>query len=116
MTRPYRRSKAHNRNYGVLKGETSPRREEARSLKQQGLTYKQVGEHMGITRQRAQQLVAPSLVAKRIIRDDMGNKCSECGATNTKLELHHPSYKLPAVVLLCTSCHKISDAKLGFTR
>lgn len=33
------------------------RRRQARKLKQKGLTYAQIGERMGITRQRAQQLV-----------------------------------------------------------
>jgi hypothetical protein len=36
----------------------SPRRDEARRLRAEGWTYAQIGAHMGVTHQRAQQIVS----------------------------------------------------------
>lgn len=36
--------------------------------------------------------------------------CSKCGATDTRIEMHHWSYENPALVEpLCTTCHALAD-------
>lgn len=92
--------------YGKLTGEKSERRKIARAYKERGLSYLQIGKIMGITRQRAQQLVAPTLLQAQRIREGLGNECSICGSTDN-LNLHHQDYSEQPDTLLCTACHMI---------
>lgn len=96
--------------------EHSPRRDEARQLKASGKTYAEVGSIMGVSRQRAQQLVSPALLELRNLRQAAGEKCANCGATDCKLDLHHDDYNGAPTRLLCASCHKTADAQLGLVR
>lgn len=87
-------------------GERAPRRHAARILKQAGLTYAEIGEAMGITRQRAQQLVRPTETERTKFYLDHGGKCDHCGATDTKLDADHSDYSSGPTELLCVKCHR----------
>jgi hypothetical protein len=90
----------------------SDRADTARKMKQAGKTYAQIGAELGISRQRAQQLVRPSdrvLAEKKIIA---GGRCQKCGKEAKKLEGHHSDYGSDDVIMLCTSCHKKADTEL----
>lgn len=100
-------------NYGKPKGEKSKNRDFARSLKQSGMTYAKIGERMGISRQRAQQLVAPSGLQKRELIEKLGGVCSACGKSGIKLDLHHEDYSKPPELLLCVSCHREKHPRAG---
>lgn len=110
----------HHGNYGKPKpqkgsGETSERRKIAREYKNQGLSYSEIGKLMGISRQRAQQLVAPTDLAVRQLRRKLGDRCSVCGMRKKKLDLHHADYSKPPEVLLCVRCHMRKDITPGPT-
>lgn len=84
-------------------------RDTARKLKQQGLTYAQIGDMMGFSRQRAQQLVRPSGDILREYQNKAGGICENCKGRFKKLEGHHPNYGSDLIIMLCTSCHKTFD-------
>lgn len=93
------------------KGERSPRREQARSMKASGMSYAQIGDVMGVSRQRAQKLVAPTELATQTLRQQKGNKCEECGRFSKKLDLHHDDYNGGPPRLLCVPCHRHASVK-----
>jgi len=94
-------------------GERSPRRQVARELKQAGLTYAQIGEQLGISRQRAQQLVSPTERVLKNMRDGVGNRCQNCGKKCKKLDAHHEDYSASPTRILCSACHKTADKAIG---
>lgn len=92
----------------------TPKSKEATRLKLLGLTYREIGELLGVTRQRAQQLVRPPVGVWREVRDAQGSKCADCGADAPyNGHIHHHElkstvyeYNLPGnLVYLCNSCH-----------
>lgn len=94
----------------IRKGQKlSPRRDEARAMKQSGMTYAQIGAKLGVSRQRAQQLVAPAAKRLREIRDALGNKCQSCGKRAKQLHCHHSDYSAEPDKLLCPSCHRLIE-------
>lgn len=95
-----------------LDGRIGPRHQSAtrniaRSMKQAGKTYAEIGVRLGVSRQRAQQLVSPTSKRLREIRNALGNKCQACGRRRIKLETHHSDYSLEPDKLLCPSCHRM---------
>lgn len=91
----------------VRKGrKPNPRRDEARAMKQSGMTYAEIGTKFGISRQRAQQLVSPTKKRLSELRKATNNKCQLCGKRAKKLEFHHSDYSKEPDKLLCTSCHR----------
>jgi hypothetical protein len=95
---------------GKPRGESSPNRAKARKLKIKGLSYAEIGKRLGVSRQRAQQLVAPTPLARKLARAEMGERCAACGATERKLHLHHDSYESAPSRLLCVPCHRKAHA------
>ena len=66
-------------------------------LKQSGLTYAELAEIHGVSRQRIQQVIVQS--SPRI-----GVECERCHVTKT-LQRHHVSYEPEVVITLCRKCH-----------
>lgn len=93
----------------------SSKREAARLLKRAGKTYAEVGEVMGISRQRAQQLVSPTSQERSELFADI-TVCEDCGKESETLDAHHDNYDSAPSRLLCKSCHRKADAKLGFVK
>ena len=91
----------------------SGRRQEAIALKCLGMTYAQIGIKLGISRQRAQQLIAPTLPRYRFIKGRAAHKCEDCGSPTESGHAHHvttvinPGHFNDAdnLVYLCKSCH-----------
>lgn len=92
------------------------RKQQARSLKIEGLTYQQIGDRLGVSRQRAQQLVSIPKDELRTMRLKAGFKCSTCGRQSNKLDGHHEDYNNDDVVLLCVSCHMVKHFGDGFIK
>lgn len=78
--------------------------ERARLLKVSGMTYAEIGTALGVTRQRAQQLL------RITIPEDYERKCQRCGTTAGRLSAHHTDYATDAWELLCLKCH-LADHK-----
>lgn len=73
-------------------------RTEILKLKQSGMTYEQIGSQLGLTRQRAMQLMNGDEGLNLV------GSCQDCGR-HTKLQRHHESYWPEQVVRLCQPCH-----------
>lgn len=72
-------------------------RDELLKLKQQGLTYAELGDRFGVSRQRVQQLIRTN--------NPRNGHCSRCGRYDEHLHEHHKSYSPEVVEMLCVSCH-----------
>ena len=83
------------------------------SMRLEGMTYREIADHAGVSRQRIQQLLCPP----REIRDRVvaiaNGKCRRCGLRVGKAgHVHHngdefDTYNdIDSLVLLCISCHR----------
>ncbi len=91
------------------------KRKEALLLRLQGLPYSAVGERLGISRQRAQQLVSPPRAIRREVVLRADGRCADCHLIVGKSgHVHHKASvgavennfnDLSNLVLLCPSCH-----------
>lgn len=92
------------------------RRDERRNrvairLHNKGLSQTEIGERLGISRQRVHQLLYPAehrarqRVAGRLERPPF---CQRCETETAHLHAHHEDYAKPLdVVWLCSSCHAV---------
>lgn len=71
----------------------------ARKMKIDGFTYRKIAETLGVTRQRAVQLLRVPGVRKGL--------CERCGAACE--HRHHKSYVTDEAQFLCPSCHGIVE-------
>lgn len=78
----------------------------ARSLKSQGKSYQDVGEILGVSRQRVQQIVSLTEKERSLLIEKNHNKCSLCGIEKNNLEVHHLDYEKNIVIILCFNCHR----------
>lgn len=84
-------------------------------LKLQGKSYREIGDELGISRQRAQQLVEPTAGIRLIVRNRAGGLCEECKNKTPHGHLHHlaeegrteEDFNNPNnLKFLCTRCHQ----------
>jgi hypothetical protein len=99
-------------------------KEDAMVLRLKGLTYRQIGEALGISRQRAQQLTsAPTAVRNLVVKRTKG-QCERCGlVVGNSGHIHHRGTDLETaesyndvanLQLLCGGCHtRIHGAKVA---
>jgi orotate phosphoribosyltransferase-like protein len=92
------------------------RRRLARQLKTNGATYQEIGEQLGVSRQRAQQLVR--LGDKERERFLSTNPtCHFCRTTSNgrKLDVAHITYESgnTRMIPLCIECHRKLDTIIG---
>lgn len=71
---------------------------QARKLKASGHTYQQIGELVGVSRQRVQQVMQIKGAPKEGV-------CSKCQEWSKVLHCHHTNYETDAFTQLCPSCH-----------
>lgn len=67
-------------------------------MKRIGMTYAEIGKKIGLTRQRAQQLV-------RVPFNPSQAMCESCGYTSSLLNHHENHNKNPKTSILCRKCH-----------
>lgn len=103
------------RRYAGPQKRDNERKNQARSMKQDGMSYADIGRALGISRQRAQQLLSLPHTSRKEFALQKGNRCELCGHPAKKLDAHHNTYAGDPDQLLCTSCHKKLDAQLGFS-
>lgn len=89
------------------------RRKTAIELRLKGLTYAQIGEQLGVSRQRVQQMTRPPHAIQLLIRKRANCRCEKCGVElNTgNGHVHHVGGEdydfndLENLQYLCISCH-----------
>lgn len=92
------------------------RRDEALKLRLDGFTYTQIGKTMGISRQRAQQLLSPPRAVRALVVERAQGKCEDCGIHVSRSgHVHHIEAQHGDVFdavnnlqLLCPSCHRLA--------
>ena len=92
------------------------RLEQIRELKISGLTYAQIGEKMGLSRQRIQQILAPQNKRYELLKTEINGVCQGCGGMFDVLDRHHLDYSKDEVVFLCKSCHRKDPSGLDYQK
>ena len=90
------------------------RREEALKLKLEGHTYAAIGEKLGVSRQRIQQMIAPPQAVRLYIIERANQRCQVCSIrVGSRGHVHHTGSTtvedfndIDNLVLLCPSCHR----------
>jgi DNA-binding CsgD family transcriptional regulator len=97
----------------IKKNTTS--KEQMRDMLLTGLTYREIGEKCGISRQRVEQLLSPPWKLAAFIRSRAAGKCEVCGVILRHGHLHHINNDnltpdqfndLVNIKYLCLSCHR----------
>jgi len=83
----------------------------AMELRLRGMTYAEIGKALGVSRQRAQQLVRPPRPIYEAVKARAGGKCELCGLEISNGHVHHKErvndYNgLDNLQYLCVVCHK----------
>lgn len=88
------------------------RKQTAIDLKMKGLTYTQIGNQLGISRQRVQQMTSPPKAIREIVIKRAGGRCQKCQIKlGTHGNIHHEGGEdydyndIDNLQYLCTSCH-----------
>ena len=96
----------------------SARQDQAIALKVSGLTYAAIGQVLGVSRQRAQQLIRPPYEIYRVVRRRAGAKCEDCGTETMNGHMHHMELievaafnDIANLSYLCIGCHRKHHSK-----
>jgi Zn finger protein HypA/HybF involved in hydrogenase expression len=87
------------------------------ALKMHGLTYKAIGEELGVSHQYAQQLVRPPKAIYDHVRRRADFKCQKCGIVTHSGHVHHVGEldhgynDVENLKYLCASCHRAEHVK-----
>ena len=84
------------------------------SMRQCGCTYQQIGDMLGFSRQRAQQLVRPPRSLRLAVAQAAGHCCEDCGTPEPCLHghIHHRDDRaadfnaMTNLAYLCIACHR----------
>jgi len=89
------------------------RKQKMMKLRLDGMTYRQIGDKFGVSRQRVQDLLAPPAAIRRLVIKRDEGKCQECGIlTGAGGDIHHDNgngedyNNIEKLRLLCHSCHR----------
>jgi len=66
-----------------------PRRVQALQFHLRGLSYTEIGKELGVSRQRAQQLLRPPIAIYHSVRRKAQYKCENCGVRINSGHVHH---------------------------
>ena len=84
-------------------------------MKRSGNTYAQIGDFLGVSRQRVQQILRPSREESLEIFRRANGRCEGCHRIYKPLHLHHSDYCGGPIVALCTSCHRMADSGVSLS-
>jgi hypothetical protein len=97
---------------GPNAGRKDSERAFALTLRQQGMSYKQISECVGVSRQRVQQWLRPSSIERASVVGSANGRCQSCGEpVGVSGHVHHQRQNatdynsLSNLQLLCVSCH-----------
>ena len=92
------------------------RRDKALRMRLDGYTYGEIGVQLGISRQRAQQLISPSADIRDAVIHRANGRCQGCGLRVNKMgHVHHKAttgmgcdayHDVDNLELLCIGCHR----------
>ena len=94
--------------------------EAAREMRESGMTLQCIGDALGISRQRVDQILnqekwfarASAWAARRRGKIARPRRCEGCNRGRRKLEMHHANHAdRLAVTWLCRDCHVIETIK-----
>jgi hypothetical protein len=94
---------------------TSPYYEPAIAMRLEGYTYAAIGDELGVSRQRIQQIIGPSKGMRGVIVKRAGARCENCQRkVGQSGHVHHKSLDAQAedynnianLQLLCIRCHR----------
>jgi len=87
-------------------------------LRLAGLTYQQIANEAGISRQRIQVLLSPPPAIREYVVKKYAGKCAKCGILVGKSgHVHHKNHEdnhyndIENLELLCPSCHREKHKK-----
>jgi DNA-directed RNA polymerase subunit RPC12/RpoP len=93
------------------------RRQAVIAMRLEGRTYQEIGDIMGVSRQRVEQLASPPVDTLEELISRSGAKCQDCGIFVGKSgHAHHKgksedSYAdISQLIYLCISCHRRAHA------
>ncbi len=96
----------------MMNEEKNTRKMEALNLRLSGLTYAEIAQKLGISRQRVQQIIAPPKYIRDLVVGRAHGRCEICGIfVGKRGHVHHNSCKnenyndVDNLELLCISCH-----------
>lgn len=85
-----------------------------------GLTYREIAEKVGLSRQRVQQIVRPPKPVYDAVKDRASGKCERCGIHVQDGHVHHVESsgrtvetfnQMEQLLYLCPSCHRTIHVK-----
>jgi 5-methylcytosine-specific restriction endonuclease McrA len=100
---------------GIAKGRNNEKRLRAIALWLKGLTYSEIGKSLNVSRQRAQQMIAPPRPIWVAVRVRAKGKCQQCGVEILNGHIHHKNATnrtledfndFVNLVYLCPGCHR----------
>lgn len=87
-----------------------------------GLSYREIAEEAGVSRQRVQQMLSPPKEVSLYVHAKFSGRCADCGvqAKGANGHVHHRSTEtevdeyndLDNLELLCPGCHRTKHAAL----
>lgn len=96
------------------------RRKMAHAMKREGKTYREIGEKLGVSHQRAQQLVRPPKAIYDAVKDRARGRCEDCGIADESGHVHHADEfaelhlnDAANLEYLCASCHRTRHLSSG---
>lgn len=100
------------------------RRAEIMDRRLDGLTYQQIGEELGVSRQRVQQILSPPPAIRKAVATRAHHRCERCGiAVGLSGHIHHDNPlgredfdDINTLQLLCFRCHRLVHGKTFGTR
>lgn len=100
---------------GLASGRDIEKRRQAIQLWLKGLTYAEIGNALSVSRQRAQQMIAPPRPVWNAIRAKAKGKCQHCGVAVLSGHIHHKNTDgrtlddfndMENLLYLCPGCHR----------
>lgn len=99
--------------------ENLERRNAALEMRLNGLTYAQIGEKLGVSRQRAEQMVSPPKEITESVKVKAHGRCENCGIVVAFGHVHHKNTTVliedfndtQNLQYLCPSCHRMAHRK-----
>lgn len=96
------------------------KRKDALKMRLSGMSYNAIGESLGISRQRIQQLLSPPKHIRDIVLNRAGGRCQNCGLIIGRSgHIHHQGSKeedyndVGNLQLLCITCHRKAHNESG---
>lgn len=89
--------------------------QQAQELYLQGKSYREIGDALGVTRQRAQQMIRPPIGIYRLVQQRAKGCCQVCGISVRSGHVHHVGAigrtlddlnDIENLKYLCPTCHR----------